>query len=703
MIKQLLTIYHEKEVNLSEIEEPLNLRNFLEKAYKYNVENNKEIKETLNCFVGFPSSNKLIRNNLHSLIKKYPKSLLDSQTYVQNNESFIKLFIKTSTKNLNVIKRKNNNKANEWNLRPSSVTPENSKNYLKFKLLKENIDTMTAINLLSKILHINSNNFFYAGTKDKRGITCQNITIYQKKPSIFKKINAYNSNNSCLRVGNFELVNDNTKLGELNGNLFEITLRNVHLMEIAQRNSSDSNSTATISENYGEDLTIFKNIGEEFNILSKVNSDNFDEIYKEFEEKVYSITSKSLEISSALTTKFNEIKLTTDNKSILENNLLKLKEKLLSIGYLNYFGLQRFGRGGTPSHLIGLAILRSDYKLCIDYLFRPKKNEHQELTLIKKYYFQNDYLSALKCLNKYSKSNSLLNESKILSKLKSAPRDYCGAYNSIHKFSRLICLHALQSYTFNKILSYRIKLYGYQLIVGDLVIKNKEILNNKNEDNNNSESKKDEEDEQASKKIKLDDSSSGVTSYEAEDINQYIHTITEEDIKNNSFSIHDVVLPLVGYNSIFPKDSAIQSYVDNLLSCMGITLNSFKTCLPVYQLRGSYRLILERPKQFDYKIINYSNPDAEINTTEISKFKTENKKNNRDEAKIEVTEEKMEEVEVNLEESKPEEEKKAEYTGIIFKFALSPGSYATMLLRECTKQSTETDYQAMLTNKHKDN
>ncbi len=35
-------------------------------------------------------------------------------------------------------------------------------------------------------------------------------------------------------------------------------------------------------------------------------------------------------------------------------------ERVKSQGFVNYFGLQRFGKGGAPSHAIGLALLRGE-------------------------------------------------------------------------------------------------------------------------------------------------------------------------------------------------------------------------------------------------------------------------------------------------------------------------------------------------------
>ena len=50
------------------------------------------------------------------------------------------------------------------------------KNFLKFTLAKENLDSHACLSLLSRLLHVPSSAFAVAGTKDKRGVTVQQVT-----------------------------------------------------------------------------------------------------------------------------------------------------------------------------------------------------------------------------------------------------------------------------------------------------------------------------------------------------------------------------------------------------------------------------------------------------------------------------------------------------------------------------------------------
>ena len=55
-------------------------------------------------------------------------------------------------------------------------------------------------------------------------------------------------------------------------------------------------------------------------------------------------------------------------------------------GFINYFGLQRFGKGGAGNHLIGRALLQCNWKEAIDYMFAPKEGDREEVSVMKQRY-----------------------------------------------------------------------------------------------------------------------------------------------------------------------------------------------------------------------------------------------------------------------------------------------------------------------------
>ena len=83
---------------------------------------------------------------------------------------------------------------------------------------------MDAISLLSKLLKIKTGIFGYAGTKDRRAVTTQWVSVYRVRAEMLQGLNASLRN---LCVGNFKYCKEPLKLGSLSGNHFVVTLRNV--------------------------------------------------------------------------------------------------------------------------------------------------------------------------------------------------------------------------------------------------------------------------------------------------------------------------------------------------------------------------------------------------------------------------------------------------------------------------------------------
>ena len=63
------------------------------------------------------------------------------------------------------------------------------KPYLHFTVYKQNRDTMEVANNIGKLLRINHKFINYAGTKDRRGATCQRFSINHGK---VLRVNALN-------------------------------------------------------------------------------------------------------------------------------------------------------------------------------------------------------------------------------------------------------------------------------------------------------------------------------------------------------------------------------------------------------------------------------------------------------------------------------------------------------------------------------
>lgn len=96
--------------------------------------------------------------------------------------------------------------------------------YCHFVLHKVNLDTMDALNQVSKVLRLKASIFNYAGTKDRRAKTTQWISVRKMNPKTI--MNAARIVRGVY-VGNFKFEKEPLKLGKLDGNRFTIALRNV--------------------------------------------------------------------------------------------------------------------------------------------------------------------------------------------------------------------------------------------------------------------------------------------------------------------------------------------------------------------------------------------------------------------------------------------------------------------------------------------
>lgn len=162
--------------------------------------------------------------------------------------------------------------------------------------------------------------------------------------------------------------------------------------------------------------------------------------------------------------KGNRFEILLRNITVSEKVVEAACESMKASGFINYYGLQRFGRGGSRSHDIGKAIFKSDWKACIDMLFTPQSADKAELKAAKLLYAEGNLQEAVN-----SMPSQMQAEKYVLKRLQVNSLDYLSAFNSLPKNNRLICAHAYQSYIWNMVATERIKQYGLQCVEGDLV------------------------------------------------------------------------------------------------------------------------------------------------------------------------------------------------------------------------------------------
>ena len=125
------------------------------------------------------------RKNLHTIIKKVCGPMLDSNTTVEaGDKKFVEVF-----------PRKIIEDPNAW--------PRDRPKNLTFHLCKEGSDAVSIFGHLSRELRIHNSKFKVAGTKDKRALTTQKVTVKWVTAEKLKKTVMSLRSRGRVYVGNF--------------------------------------------------------------------------------------------------------------------------------------------------------------------------------------------------------------------------------------------------------------------------------------------------------------------------------------------------------------------------------------------------------------------------------------------------------------------------------------------------------------------
>ncbi len=98
--------------------------------------------------------------------------------------------------------------------------------FLHFVLIKNNIDTSSALDWISKLWKIQRNNFSIAGTKDKKALTAQRVSVWGAKTK-FEKKSIRNLSFPTLQTKALCMNLKEIRLGNLWGNYFDIIIRDI--------------------------------------------------------------------------------------------------------------------------------------------------------------------------------------------------------------------------------------------------------------------------------------------------------------------------------------------------------------------------------------------------------------------------------------------------------------------------------------------
>lgn len=506
--------------------------------------------------------------------------------------------------------------------------------YLRFLLCKQNLDTTEVILRLARALGIKPAAFSHAGTKDRRGITTQemrvrNTTVARLQQAAERAFGSASADSGTpqIRLGGFQYTTEPLRLGQLQGNYFRIVLRYLRPSEQAQ--------------------------------IEKAIAD------------------------------------------------------LETYGFINYFGLQRFGSGQTPTHDIGIALLQGNWRKALDLILTgslvhttdEKQSSRIKLMrpILETYQKERDAARALAQLDALPRiyQRGLHLERRLLqAECRYGTRDLQAIFHSLPRNLRTLYLHAVQSYVWNEMASERIRQFGSrQVHEGDLVVVSssedaqtdvslvdevpswnsshntaQDIAHGPTNHHHHHHGEDEDEDEDA---LTIESADVGGTRRAS----PTVHEVNATDVALGRYTIFDVVIPVPGLNTgSISCPAAAQAY-RRFVETHQIELIGERAPALCRQtaMRGTFRRLLIRPERLQHGFIRHQMPREPLTQTDLDECRG----NDRD---TEVTA-------VVDDESKP-------YLACEIRFQLAASSYATMLLRELTKSETDRLTQSLQAEEH---
>lgn len=248
-----------------------------------------------------------------------------------------------------------------------------------------------------------------------------------------------------------------------------------------------------------------------------------------------------------------------------EESIINAVQCLESSGFINYFGLQRFGSYQVSTHSIGKSILQNKWVEAFDLILKPKNNDPDFMIKAKNDWINDrDANAAIKHIPHWHRSI----ESNVLYGLAKyyAKNDFIGVFLRLPRNVRHLYIHSFQSFLWNQVATYRIQKMGTVPVVGDLVNENKD------QDDFYFEEEELESDDESNGSNQPSPVQSPVSRQPK------IKTLTAEDLAN--YSIFDVLVPIQGTQITIP-DSHIKEFYNQLLVEQGIDPDCFLRFKPM--------------------------------------------------------------------------------------------------------------------------
>ncbi|KAI1082281.1 pseudouridine synthase [Whalleya microplaca] len=278
--------------------------------------------------------------------------------------------------------------------------------FLHFSLYKENRDTIDAINQIARLLHLKPSFFGTAGTKDRRAVTVQRVSMRRRNPQTLLFIN--NDRVYGVKIGDFKVEQNPIHLGSHNGNEFVIVIKNCSFSQ-------------TESLSFEQKLEVAKSTVD--SALEQITQNGFINYYGTQRFGTHQIGTQEV-----------GMKILKQDFEGAVSALLSFNPDLLNTSEAGQLAQSR-REDAARAQACSVFLDTGDTQAALKYL--PKRCNV---------------------------------ESSLMRHLGRQPTDYIGALLSINRGMRTMYVHAYQSLVWNFAASKRWELFGSQVVKGDLVL-----------------------------------------------------------------------------------------------------------------------------------------------------------------------------------------------------------------------------------------
>ncbi|KAL8818181.1 MAG: hypothetical protein Q9223_003123 [Gallowayella weberi] len=327
-----------------------------------------------------------------------------------------------------------------------------------------------------------------------------------------------------------------------------------------------------------------------------------------------------------------------DIKREMASSILRTAiENFTSHGFINYYGLQRFGSFSTGTHTVGRSMLQGDFKSAcnaiLDYnpaaLAAAQHDPDQQQSNISR--DDKARASALHTFATTGRSQQALNE---LPRKFSAEaclirhlarsdhkNDYLGALQTINRNLRLMYVHAYQSLVWNTAATARWRIHGAKVLPGDLVL----VTEHPDPSTQISAVSGEGVDQDGEPIVPA---SSDDRAFTSDEIFTRARHVTEAELVSPDckISIFDLVLPTPGFDILYPANDSAKIYKDFMASEEGGGLDpmDMRRKWKDVSLSGSYRKLLAKPLrkvEWELKIYGAKGEDEQFVETDAERLR----------------------------------------------------------------------------------